>query len=312
MVTKTDTQPNRFLNLMKDINTSNMDPNTVAQLHKLISMNTDVFHMEGDVFTSCDILEHTIPLYTDSPIVNIKPYTRRSRWEKEEMERKVQELLQLGIIEPSRSPYNSPLHLVTKGIDKNGLPKSRLVLDFSKLNLYTIPETYPGDQVIDILDQLKHCKYFSSLDMKKGYLQCKMSESCRYKTAFSSGYHHYQFLRMPLGLRISSHTFNRLIKIALADLIGKILFVYLDDVLIYSSTVEEHLERLQLLFSTLRKHNLKLSAEKCNLLMTELKFLGFVISQEGVIPDPDKVAPILDFPQPKTARAIKSFLGMCG
>lgn len=142
------------------------------------------------------------------------------------MEKKVQKLLNMGIIESSRSPYNSPLHLVKKGIDKEGNQKLRLVVDYTKLNLITIPETYPCEQAIDIFDQLFGSTIFSKFDLSSSYLQVQLSESCRHKTAFSSGYHHWQFLRMPLGLRSSSHSFNKLIKIALADLIGKILWFF--------------------------------------------------------------------------------------
>lgn len=311
-VVENDIKQERFLKLKNDIKTGDNNPEVTSQLDNLIFNNTDIFHIDGDKLTYCDILEHSIPLYSDVAPVNIKPYSRRSKWEKEKLEEKVKELLDLGIIVPSRSPFNSPLHLVKKGKDKDGNVSTRLVVDFSKLNSITVSETYPADQVIDILDQLKNSRIFSSLDMKNGYLQVRMKESCRHKTAFSSGYHHYMFLRMPLGLRSSSHTFNRLIRIALADLIGKILYIFLDDVIVYSSSVPEHMERLQTLFSTLRKHNLKLSATKCNLLRFKLKFLGFIVSADGVLPDPDKVIPIVNFPQPKTHKAIKSFLGMCG
>lgn len=115
---------------------------------------------------------------------------------------------------------------------------------------------------------------------------------------------------MPLGLRSASHMFNRMISIALADLIGKILYVFLDDIIVYSSSIPEHIERLKMVFVTLRKHNLKLSPKKCNLLQTIIPFLGFLISAEGVVPDPKKIIPILNLPQPKNAKGIKSFMGM--
>lgn len=137
-----------------------------------------------------------------------------------------------------------------------------------------------------------------------------MHIDCRDKTAFTSGYSTFRLVRMPLGLRNASHTFNRAMQLALADLICKILYIFLDDIVVYSSTIEEHLSRLQIVFDALRKHNLKLSPDKCNLLQTELPFLGFLISGNGVLPDPKKVLPIVNFPQPKTIRAVKSFMGM--
>lgn len=310
-----DIKLERFLTIKKDMMIEIDNPTTTKAIDDLLIQNTDVFHIEGDKLTSCDILQHTIPLYSDSTPVNVKPYDRRSKWEKEEIENKVKKLIELGIVEPSRSPFNSPLHLVKKGTNKDGSIKTRLVVDFSKLNAITIPEHFPMYQIVDILDQLGEAggaTVFSTVDLSSGFYQVPLAPSCRHKTAFFSGYQHLQFVRMPMGLRSSSHSLNRLLRIALADLIGKILYVYVDDVLIFSRTIEEHIQRLQTLFSTLRKHNLKISAEKCRFLRTQIPFLGYIISNKGVLPDPDKIKPITAFPQPKNKKAIKSFLGMCG
>lgn len=306
-----DLKLTRFKQISEKIKTNNTDPEVNRQINELLFENTDVFHLKGDKLTCCDILEHTIPLFTDSKPVNVRPYSRRSKFENEELEKKVQELVELGIVEPCRSPYNSPLHLVKKGLDDQGKPNFCLVVDYRMLNAQTIAETYPVTQVIDILDHLgQGSKYYSSLDLRSGFLQIKLKESCRDKTAFSSGYNHFRWKRMPLGLRSSSHTFNRVIRIALADLIGKILYVYLDDIIVISNTIPEHLERLQTVFSTLRKHNLKLSPSKCNLLKTELRFLGFIVSEKGVLPDKMKTDAITNLPQPKNPKAVKSFMGM--
>lgn len=133
-------------------------------------------------------------------------------------------------------------------------------------------------QVIDILDQLKGCRYFSAIDLRQGYMQIKLNKACRDKTSFTSGSNTYRYKRMALGLRNSSHTFNRVMRIALAGLIGKILYIFLDDIFVYRNTIQEHLERLVIVFETLRKHNLKISSTKCKLLQTTIPFLGFVIS----------------------------------
>ncbi len=303
-------QLTRFNTIMEEVKIGSTDPKVVSIVNRLVWENTDIFHVKGDKLTACDILEHTIPLFTDSAPVNIRPYSRRSQFEKDEIEKKVQDLLEQGIIEPCRSAFNSPLHLVKKGFDKDGKRKLRLTVDFRALNLLTIPEIYPCVQVLDILDQLKLSKYYSSVDLSSGYLQIKLSDSCKDKTAFTSGYNTYRFLRMPLGLRSSSHSFNRALRIALKDLIGKILYIFLDDILVYSESIPQHLERLSLVFQTLRQHNLKISPGKCNLLMTEIPFLGYIISEQGVQPDSKKTDAIQKFPIPKNAKAIKSFMGM--
>lgn len=215
-------------------------------------------------------------------------------------------------MEPCRSPYNSPLHLVKKRNDENGTVKSRLVVDFRKLNTLTLDEHQPATQTQDIFDQLHGMKYYSKLDLKNGYYQVRLSEGCRDKTAFSSGYKHLRFIRMPLGLKSSSHSFNKLIQTALVEHNGRILYIFLDDIVLYSKTIQEHIERLHMLFTTLRQHNLKLAPNKCELLKTKLSFLGFVISEKGVEIDPIKFDPIMNFPTPRTPKAIKSFLGMLG
>lgn len=304
-----DTSMQRFIELKKLVK---VDDDHAPQIHELLYNFTDVFHIKGDKLTFCDLIEHTIPLIPNSQPVNIRPYTRRSKFESDEIEKKVQELIDQGIVEPCRSPYNSPLHLVKKGVDENGVPITRLVVDFRKLNLLTFEEHHPTIQAVDIYDQLHGMKYYSKLDLLKGFYQVKMSKSCRDKTAFSSGYKHLRFVRMPLGLRSATHTFNRLMHIALEDLIGTILYIFLDDIFVFSKTIEEHIERLQTLFTTLRKHNLKLSPSKCELLQTKLSFLGFVVSELGVEVDPSKFETIKNFPQPRTPRAIKSFLGLLG
>lgn len=300
----------RFTEISKNVKVKYTDPMVTEQINKLLFENTDVFHLEGDMLTSCDILEHTIPLHTNSKPVNIRPYNRRSKFEKDEIEKHVQKLIDLKLVEPCRSPYNSPLHLVKKGIDDKGQIRTRIVMDYRSLNDLTIPEVFPSVQVVDILDQLHGSRYYSSLDLSRGYSQIKLSKDCQIKTAFTSGYNTYSWVRMPLGLRSSSHTFNRVMSIALADLIGKILYIFLDDIIVYSKSIPEHMERLQTVFDTLRKHNLKLSPKKCNLLQLSLPFLGFVISEKGVIPDPRKITPILNIPRPKNPKGIKSFMGM--
>lgn len=149
----------RFQLVKEKVKSSDTDSQVKQLIDTFLSENTDVFHLKGDKLTCCDLLEHRIPLYSDSKPVNVRPYTRRSKFEKEEIEKKVKELQDLRVIEPCRSPYNNTLHLVKKGIDENGKPKTRICLDFRALNEISIPEVYPVVQVIDILDQLAGRKY---------------------------------------------------------------------------------------------------------------------------------------------------------
>lgn len=306
-----DLKVSRFDVIKDKVKTGNQNDEISDQIDEFIFDYTDIFYLEGDMLTACDILEHSITLHSDSQPVNVRPYVRRSRAEIEEIEKQVQKLDDLKLVEPCRSPYNSPIHFVRKGTDENGNLLGRIVFDYRKLNEISIGEVFCSVQVQDIIDQLHGSRYFTCVDLSQGYMQIRLRESCQEKTAFSSGNNTYKFLRMPLGLHNASHSFNRCLKIVFADLIGKILYIYLDDdLVIHSKTIPEHLSRLRIVFETLRKHNLKLNPKKCNFLQTSIPFLGFIISDKGVLPDPKKTSAISNLPQPKNPKAVKSFMGM--
>lgn len=135
----------RFTQIKNDVK---IDIEHSEPLFQLLYNYVDIFYLKGDKLTFCDLLEHTIPLVPNAQPVNIRPYTRRSKFERDEIERHVQDLIEQGIVEPCRSPYNSPLHLVKKGVDENNVPITRLVLDYRKLNTITLDEHYPAIQAI--------------------------------------------------------------------------------------------------------------------------------------------------------------------
>jgi len=259
--------------------------------------------------TATNVLRHQIPTTDDHPI-NTRQY-RFPQIHKDEINRQVEELLEGGIVKHSQSPYNTPIWIVPKKEDSKGNKRWRMVLDFRALNNKTIGDAYPLPNIVDILDQLGGARYFSICDLASGFHQIKMDPADGHKTAFTP-FGHYEFDRMPFGLKNAPATFQRLMDLVLTGLQGEGLFVYMDDIVIYASSLEEHERKYNALIERLRKANLKLQPDKCEFLKSEVTYLGHVIGRDGVKPDPKKLEAVQHFPRPKTPRNIKQFLGFAG
>lgn len=231
---------------------------------------------------------------------------------KEEIDRQVSKLLKEEIIEPSTSPYNSPLWIVPKKPDSQGNKKWRMVIDYRALNEKTIGDAYPLPNIVDILDQLGSAKYFSILDLASGFHQIPISKNDVPKTAFSTPYGHYHFKRMLFGLKNAPATFQRLMDNILSGLQGNEMFVYMDDIVIYVKSLREHEIKFNKLMKRLEDANLKLQPDKCEFLRTEVAYLGHIIGAKGVKPDLNKIKAISEFPAPRNPKNIKQFLGLTG
>lgn len=256
-------------------------------------------------------IEATIRTINDNPIY-IKPYPYPYA-DKEFVDNEVKNLLENGIIEKSFSPYNSPIWVVPKkGIDKNGNPKRRLVIDFQKLNNQTITDKYPIPDINMMIQNLGRAKVFSTVDLESGYHQILIKESDREKTAFSINHNKFHFKRMPFGLKNAPSIFQRCVNDILHEFIGKFAYVYIDDVLIFSNTVEEHIEHVSLIFQALNNANMKISNEKSHFFKSEIEFLGHIIKYGKITVDPEKIITIRDYETPKTLKQLRSFLGLAG
>jgi hypothetical protein len=190
------------------------------------------------------------------------------------------------------------LLIVSKKTGASGEKKWRLVVDFRKLNEKTIGDEYPLPDINEILDQLGQSKYFSCLDMVMGYHQIELMEEDKEKTAFSTKNGHWEYKRLPFGLKTAPSTFQRMINTVLSGLTGTRCFVFLDDIVVYAKSLSEHDSKLREVFGRIRKHNLKLQPDKCEFLRTEVSYLGHIITEEEVRPDPGKVEVIENFPRP--------------
>ena len=275
-----------------------------------ISKYSHRFFLEGDTLEATDVITHEINTTDDTPIFH-KQY-RQAEIHNEEISKQTKDLLKNKITEDSDSPYNSPVWIVPKKPDPDGNKRWRMVIDFRQLNEKTVKDAYPLPNITHILDQLGGAQYFSTLDLAMGFHQIKMHPKSKAKTAFSTPFGHYHFNRMPFGLKNAPATFQRLMDRVLSGLQGIELFVYMDDIVIYASSLEEHTRKLLTLLERLDKANLTLQPEKCFFLRKEVCYLGHTITRDGVKPDPKKVEAVRRFPQPRNAKNIKQFLGLAG
>ena len=263
----------------------------------------------GDIFAEDDTdlgrtkrVNHKIDTGTSAPI---RHHPRRIPFAKREQARELLEkMLKRDVVEPSTSPWSSPIVLVTK---KDG--SIRFCVDFRRLNEITRKDAYPLPRVDDTLDTLAGSRWFSTLDLLSGYWQVEMDKGDREKTAFITQEGLYQFKVMPFGLTNAPATFQRLMDAVLAGLQWKSCLVYLDDVIIVGRTFEEHLNHLGEIFDRLRQAGLKLKVTKCSLFQEKVCYLGHIVSSKGVATDPSKTKKVADWPVPTTPKEVQQFLG---
>ena len=226
----------------------------------------------------------------------------------DEVRNHLQEMLRLGAIRRSCSPWASAIVLVRK---KNG--KLRFCIDLRKLNSKTLKDSYALPRIEQTLESLADSMVYSTLDLTSGYWQVEMAEECKPYTAFTCGpLGFFECETMPFGATNAPATFQRLMEDCLGDLNMNWCIVYLDDVIVFSKTPDEHLERLEAVFQKRSAAGLKLKPSKCTFFKTEITYLGHLITSEGVATDPKKIEAVIKWPRPKTVHDVRSFLGFVG
>lgn len=214
-------------------------------------------------------------------------------------------MLELGVVEPSNSAWSSPIFL----IDKPDGTK-RFTVDFRKVNQVSRKDAYPLPQVTSILDRLRDARYLSSMDIKSAYWQIPLDPASKEKTAFTiPGRGLFQFTTMPFGLANAPATWQRFVDSILGPKLEPFVFVYLDDIIIVTSTFQKHIEILNEVFKRIKEAKLTLNREKCQFCRSELRYLGYVVSERGLQVDPDKVKSILDMPIPRNQKEVRQFHG---
>ena len=190
---------------------------------------------------------------------------------------------------------------------------NRICVDYRALNNITQKDGHPLPRIEDSLDALSQATIYSTLDMTSGYHQVEVAEEDRDKTAFVDGRgHHLRYVTMPFGLCNAPSTFQRLMEKVLDGLVWKTVVVYLDDVVIFSDTMDDHIVHLQQVFNRFKKHHLKLKPRKCELFRSKVKYLGHVVSAEGVATDPSLIEKVQNWEPPTTVREARAFLGLAG
>ena len=273
------------------------------QLRSLVLEFADLFALDSSELGRTSVVTHRINTGDHSPM---KQPPRRIPFSlREKVCELTQEMLDDGVIQPSSSPWASPIVLVAK---KDG--STRFCVDYRKLNAVTKLDVYPLPRIDDSLDLLAETRFFSTLDLASGYWQVGMEEESQEKTAFTTHAGLFEFTVMPFGLCNAPATFQRLMENVLTGLARERCIVYLDDILVMGRTFEEHLANLRVVFSRLANAGLKLKPSKCELVHREVNFLGYVVSADGISADQKKVSAVIDFPKPKDLKALRAFIGL--
>ncbi|CAK1579348.1 unnamed protein product [Parnassius mnemosyne] len=260
----------------------------MVKANKLLLKYSNVFSSNEADIGKTGLVQHKIEL----PIFQ-RPRRLPVALEKE-VETMIEGMVKDGVIEPSSSPWCSPVVLVKK---KDG--SMRFCVDYRRLNDATKKDSYPLPRIDDTLDMLTGVKWFSTLELKSGYWQVEIHPKDKEKIAFSTGKCLWQFKVMPFVLCNAPATFERLMELVLTGLIGDACLVYLDDIIIIGRTFEEHHQNLVRVLMKIQSANLKLSPKKCSLFKRQVSFLGYVVSEEGIRTDPEKIAAINEWPVPK-------------
>uniref|UniRef100_A0A3B3H990 Gypsy retrotransposon integrase-like protein 1 n=1 Tax=Oryzias latipes TaxID=8090 RepID=A0A3B3H990_ORYLA len=275
------------------------------RIREKLSTMPDVFAQHDLDFGCTDKVKHHINLNDETPF---KQKSRPIRpQDLDAVRRHLQELSHAGVIRESESSFSSPIVVVRK---KNG--DVRLCIDYRKLNMQTIKDAYALPNLEETFSALTGSKWFSVLDLKSGYYQIEVDEVDKQKTAFVCPLGFWEFNRMPQGITNAPSTFQRLMEKCMGDINLKEVLVFLDDLIVFSETLEEHEARLLNVLNRLRAYGLKLSLEKCKFFQTSVRYLGHIVSQHGVETDPEKVEALKTWPVPKNLKELRSFLGFAG
>ena len=276
-----------------------------SKLKELVSNYNDIFPKElPKELPPRRKVEHEIRLENNSKPPSRAPY-RLSFIEQEELKKQLKQLLDSKLIRPSSSPFGSPVLFVKK--KENTL---RMCIDYRALNNITIKNRYPLPRIDDLLDQLSQAKYFSKLDLTSGYWQMRVKDEDIHKTAFTTRYGQFEFMVMPFGLCNAPASFQHLMNTIFQEFLDDFVIVYLDDIMVYSRTHEEHLKHLDIVFSKLRDNQLYAKLKKCEFMKTSVEYLGHIVGNNSIKPDKEKTKAIEDWERPRNSKEVMAFVGL--
>ncbi|XP_010491426.2 PREDICTED: uncharacterized protein LOC104769009 [Camelina sativa] len=296
-------QEDMMLCAVEDNHNENVSNAAVLELKESFA---DIFAEPTELPPFRENHNHKIVLKEGADPINQRPY-RYAVYQKDEIDKIVKDLLAAGTIRMSSSPFSSPVVLVKK---KDGT--WRLCVDYRGLNGLTIKNSFPIPLIEDLMDELGGSAVFSKIDLRAGYHQVRMEPADIQKTAFKTHGGHFEYLVMPFGLTNAPATFQGLMNSVFKEFLRKFVLIFFDDILVYSSSMTDHIVHLQKVFNTMREHKLFAKESKCEFATAQVEYLGHYIAAGGVSTDPTKVNAVADWPLPSNLKQLRGFLGLAG
>ena len=292
----------------KPIERDDIEVDEVFEAHKddlvsLLNRYRNNVSLPGEPPGRTKLIKHKICLDTPKPLYT--PQYRVAACHQNALDQQIEEMLQDKVIRESKSPYNSPLVIVPK---PDG--SIRPCVDFRNINSHVIPDRFPLPILGEVLQSLAGNKVFSTLDCQSGFWQVELEEDSKKVTAFSTRKGHFEYNVLPFGLKDAAPSFERMITMTLSGLINNSVLVYLDDVIVFSEGPKEHLQKLQQVLERFKMTGLTLKLKKCTFMRSRVKYLGHLVSHEGVQMDPGKTDTIRAYKAPDNKDALRSFLGL--
>ena len=293
----------REAEIKKTLVTGEMNDEQKKELIEIIRENQKLCALSGEPLGKTSMVKHEVNTGDTEPIN--QRYYRVTDDKRKIIKDEVDKMLKDGVIRESKSAWASPVVLVTK---KSGKP--RFCIDYRKLNAHTITDAHPLPRIDELLEKFRKGKWFTSMDLAAGYWQVEMDEKDREKTAFTCHYGLYEFNVMPFGLKNAPPTFQRLMNKVFKDYLDDFVIVYIDDILIYSKTYEEHLKHIRMVFDKLKEANLAIKLKKCKFCVPNIEFLGHVVGRDGLKPDPNKIKKMKELKAPTDLTSLRAALGL--
>lgn len=297
-----DSDQDSFMNKI-DFSNTVLSEGQLNQLKQFLQQWEDIFSQGELDIGLTSLVKHRINLCDENPFK--QRHRRIPPGMITEVRQHLRQLLDSGVIRRSYSPWASNMVLVRK---KDG--SLRICVDFRQLNKNTVKDSYALPRIDEMLDTLAGSRYYTVLDMKSGYHQIEMEEEHKERTAFTAGsLGFFEYNRLPFGLSNSPATYQRFMEDILENLNHEVCLVYLDDVIVFSETFEEHISRLTQVFQKFREAGLKLSSKKCAFCAKKVKYVGHIVSAEGIEPDPGKIEKIAQWSVPTNVDELRQYLG---